>query len=75
MELKVGAYYKQKVTSSIGYEVWQFTGETQETPYGLWHCMGNDRGFEWFDDEDLGKYFTKISYEEFRRLSKTLQNN
>lgn len=75
MKLKVGAYYKQYVISSIGYEVWQFTGQTRETPYGLWYCMESDRGFEWFDDVDLEKHFTEISYLEYKILLRTLQND
>lgn len=75
MELNTDAYYKQEVNSFVGYEVWQFTGEAMTTPNGLWYCMENDRGFEWFDDKELETYFTEISYEEFRELSKTLQND
>ena len=61
MELKTDVIYKQTVDSQVGYELWKFTGQTMDGPYGKLYCMESQRhngGYQWFDNEDL-KYFTQ----------------
>ena len=62
-ELDKGKIYKQTTDSIQGFELWEFTGETFETPFGLWYCFWNDRGYYYFDDKDLK------DFEETKRLS------
>lgn len=53
VELVVGATYRQKVDSKQGYEDWEYTGNTKDTPMGIWYAFKNDLGVYWFDEEDL----------------------
>ena len=53
IELVVGETYRQRVNSKQGYEDWEYTGNTQDTPMGIWYAFKNDLGVYWFDEEDL----------------------
>lgn len=53
VELVVGATYRQSVDSKQGYEDWEYTGNTEDTPMGIWYAFKNDLGVYWFDEEDL----------------------
>ena len=53
IELVVGATYRQSVDSKQGYEDWEYTGNTKDTPTGIWYAFKNDLGVYWFDEEDL----------------------
>lgn len=53
----VGKMYRQKVDSEQGYEDWEYTGITKETPSGaLWYAFENDLGVYYFDENDLKKF-------------------
>lgn len=59
MELKTDVIYKQTVDSQVGYELWKFTGQTMDGPYGKLYCMESQRyngGYQWFDDEELNDF-------------------
>lgn len=53
VELIVGATCRQRVNSKQGYEDWEYTGNTEDTPMGIWYAFKNDLGVYWFDEEDL----------------------
>lgn len=52
----IGKIYRQKVDSEQGYEDWEYTGITKETPNGLWHAFKNDLGVYYFDENDLKEF-------------------
>jgi hypothetical protein len=52
----VGKIYRQKVDSEQGYEDWEYTGITKETPNGLWYAFKNDLGVYYFDENDLKEF-------------------
>jgi hypothetical protein len=60
MELVKGKMYRQKVDSQQGYEDWEYSGITKETPNNeLWYIFKNDLGYYHFDKKDLAD-FTEI---------------
>lgn len=51
--LVIGSVYRQPVDSKIGYEDWEYTGNTVDMPFGTIYAFKNDLGTYWFDEHDI----------------------
>ena len=51
--MKKGIIYREKVDSQQGYEDWEFTGTTHQSPSGVIYAMRNDSGVQWFSAKEI----------------------
>lgn len=69
--LTVGRVYREKVNSEQGYEDWEYTGNVTSGPNGKLYAFENDRGTQWFDEEDLKNFKLKKAKQEPSALKTT----
>lgn len=53
LKITRGDTYRQKVDSQQGYEDWEYTGETIESPSGKLYAFENDLGVYYFNEKEI----------------------
>lgn len=54
--VEVGKVYREEVSSKIGYEDWEYTGNRVLLPNNQYmYAMKNDRGTMWFFENEINE--------------------